>query len=456
MADESYSYDVNWEILEGLVRFGSRLETVPTLAEGWVNPDELTYLFRLRPGLRFSDGQPLSASDVAASIRGAMERRWVNRDYLQAIETVRVVNPTTVEIRTRYPYPILLSKLPWGMVLPAAALDQDPVPVVGSGPYRLESWRPGEEFVLSKNRYFRGPGPYFERVRFLVVSDASARASGLLQGRYDIADALPPPQAAGLRGQDALRVFAGPGLRVLFLGLRVDRQPFSDARVREAVDLALDRGELIERAYDGRTEAAAQLVPPAVVGFHPGIGVTKPDPVRARALLAAAGHAKGLELRLDGPTNRYVNDGRILHEVARQLALVGIRATVNGLDKKEWFPLVLSGRSQIHLLGWQCQSAEAGQALDSIVHSRTQGLLGSANSTGVADGELDRLIEVAHRSGNAEQRALALQAAMARVAQLRPVLPLLVQAEGIAVSRRVEWTPPAHYALRVSEMRPAP
>lgn len=455
IADESYTYDVNWEIAEGLVRFGPRLDVQPALAEHWMNPDDRTYLFHLRPGIKFSDGQPLVADDVVASLRAAMARRWVTRAYLQAIESVQAVDKDTVEIRTRFPYHILLAKLPWGFVLPASALAQAPVPLIGTGPYRLESWRHGEEFVLARNPHFRGPAAGFARARFVVVPKFDDRITGLLAGRFDVADSLPPASTAGLRDRKDIRVFSGPGVRVLFLGLRVDRAPFSDPRVREALDIALDREELIARAYDGGTVPAAQLVPAAVVGYVPEIGVTRPDRARARRLLAAAGYGSGLHLRLDGPTNRYVNDRRILDEVARQLGELGIRVEVNALDKKDLFPKLFGGHSVFHLLGWQCQSAEAGQALDSLVHSPTGGMLGSANTTGIADAELDRLIEAAHRSQGSAERARALQAATARVARLRPVLPLLVQAEGIAISRRVAWEPPLNYALRVSEMRPA-
>jgi peptide/nickel transport system substrate-binding protein len=455
MADEAYTYDVNWAIFEGLVRFSRRIEPEPALAERWENPDDRTYVFTLRDGLRFSDGRPVTAEDVAASLNAARERGWATRNYLQAIESVRAAGPRSVVIRTRFPYLVLLFKLPWGLVLPADAVAATPVAAVGTGPYRLESWEPGRGFALARNPHFREAPAGFARARFVVVSDAGERLGKLLRGEAQVADQVPLDMVEALRGRDDVTVFAGAGIRVIFLGLRVDAPPFSDARVREAVDLAIDREELISRAYGGRTVPASQLVPQAIVGFNPAIPVTAPDRARARRLLDEAGHRQGFAVRLDGPNNRYVNDEAILREVARQLREVGIRVDVNALDKREYFPLAFAGRSKFHLLGWECQSGEAGQALDAVAHSRSGPLLGSANTTGLSDPVLDRLIEDSNRALDLKDRTAALQKAMARLAETRAIVPLLVQAEAVAVSRAVEWEPPLGYALRVADMRPA-
>jgi len=454
IADEAYTYDVNWHVLEGLVRFSPSLLPEPALAERWENPDERTYVFYLRPGLRFSDGRPVTAADVAASLEAARERQWVTRDYLNAVETVRATDRLRLVVRTRFPYFILLSKLPWGMVLPADSLASSSIPPIGTGPYRLESWSPGQEFVLARNIHYRGPPPAFDQARFVVVPDGRERVARLLSGKADVADHVPLEAVDELQKRPEIRVFSGPSLRVIFLCLRVDAPPFSDPRVRQAVDLAIDRDELIRRAYGGRTVPASQMVPRAVVGFDPRLPVTVPDRARARELLAAAGHGNGLAIRLDGTHNRYVYDREILEEVKRQLALVGVRVEVNAMDKRDFFPMAFSGRSKFHLLGWECQSGEAGQALDSIIRSRTSAL-GGSNTTGLADAELDELIDRTNSTLDPRERTALLQEAMRRVAELRVIVPLLVQAQAVAVSRRIRWEPPIGFALRVADMQPA-
>lgn len=450
--DESFTNRANAEILEGLVRFDADGRLAPGLADRWETPDEQTYVFRIRPGLRFSDGTPLTAADVAASLLANIRKGWPTAGYLRNVASVEADGPLRVVVRTRAPYSLLLYKLPWGYVLPAGSLTQNPVPSIGAGPYRLASWERGRGFALERNDHYWGPRPAIGRVRFEIVPDAEDRIARLLSGRVDVVDEVPLERVDALRAEKAIRVFAAPSLRVLFLTLRVTEPPFSDSRVREAVDLALDRDELVERAYDGRTVSASQLVPASVVGFNPSLRARKADRIRSRALLAEAGFPTGLDIRLDGTHNRYVNDLRILGEVARQLALVGIRVTVNALDKSAFFDLIDAGRSSFHLVGWACGSGEAAEAIEALVATKGPGL-GVANSGGYSDPVLDSLLAASNDTTDPTLRVVTLQKALARVADQRPVLPLLLQSEAIAVSRRVHWTPGRGLGIRVEDMR---
>jgi peptide/nickel transport system substrate-binding protein len=454
--NEAFTIYVNRNVFEGLVRFDERLRLQPALAERWENPDDRTYVFFLRPGVRFSDGTPVTADDVVASVLAARERGWITRDYLQGIESARALDSRTVEVKTRGPYLILLFKLPFGFVLPKHAIGRSPVPPLGTGPYRLEAWEKGREVRLVRNEQWRGAAPAFERVRFVVVPGPADRIAMLERGEAEVVDQVPLEQVERLARDERLRVVVRPTLRVLFLGLRTDTAPFTDPRVREAFDLAIDRRELIRRALAGLTIPATQLVSADVVGHDHTIALPAPDPARARALLAEAGFPAGLDVRLDGPMNRYVNDRQILDEVARQLGEIGVRVQVNALDKAAFFNFVNAGRSPFYLLGFACESGDAGDALDSLMHSPAAAGLGSLNAFGLADAELDRLIDLSNRSLDTSERTVRLQAALRRVARLRPLLPLVVQTEAVALSRRVQWDPPLNLAFEAAGMRRAP
>lgn len=453
--NEAFTFHVNRNLFEGLAGFDERFRLEPVLAESWVTPDARTYLFTLRPGLRFSDGTQVTAADVVASLQAAQRRGWVTRDYLQAIESVMALDEARVEIRTRSPYLILLHKMPFGFVLPARAVDQTPVPPIGTGRYRLASWQPGRELVLVRNPHHRGPPAHFARARFQVVKDAAERVRMVQEGAADVADHVPHADLARLAGDARVRIVAKPGVRVLFLCLRVDRPPFSDPRVREAVELAIDRDEVVRRAFDGTAAAASQLVPPAIVGFNPDLRAPAADIARARALLRAAGYPKGLTVTLDGPNNRYVNDERLLHEVARQLEAAGIRVRVEATDKLVFFDKVDTGRSLFHLMGWLCETGDAGDLLDSVLHSRKGGNLGGFNTVGLADDQLDRLIDSANESVDLAERLRRLQAAMVKVAATRAVIPLVVPTEVFALSPRVEWDSPVNLSFELRTFRAA-
>ena len=446
---ESHTFDVNSNMFEGLVRFDRNLKPEPALAEKWESPDETTWVFHLRKGLRFSDGSVVSASDVVASLDAAREKRWPTGVFLQAVTSVTASDPWTVVIRVRSAYPILLSKLQYGFVLPARAVSRTPVPPVGTGPYRLVRWIPGRELELAKNPFFRGPGVPYDVLRFVVVPDAQERIRRVQTGRADLADGVPPQALDALARDSRVRVRSAPGLRVIFLAFRIQRRPFSDPRVREAIDRALDRRELIRRALSGKAVPASELVTPMVAGYSTSVATPAPDPARARALLASAGFPGGFSVRLDGPNNRYAGDAAILQEVSRQLAAVGIRARPNPLPKGDFFRLVEEGKSDFYLLGWACETRDAGDALDALVHSRTPAGLGSANDEGLSDPTLDGLIDRANASPALSLRNAALSLAVARVSELRAVIPLEIQTEALVLSPRLSWTPPLNFGLRL-------
>jgi peptide/nickel transport system substrate-binding protein len=225
--------------------------------------------------------------------------------------------------------------------------------------------------------------------------------------------------------------------------------------VREAVNVALDRVRLVERVLLGRAVPASQILPPGVVGHVPELAPAVPDRERARRLLAAAGYASGLTFTLDGPNNRYVRDEAILREVAEQLADVGIRAEARATDKAEFFRLIERGDSVAHLLGWASETGDGGDALDILFHPPADGSAGRLNSTGLSDAELNRMITAVHASPDLQQRAQRLRRAFARVAELRPIVPLVIQTEAVVHSRRLVWDAPVNRALRPLDFRPA-
>jgi peptide/nickel transport system substrate-binding protein len=289
-----------------------------------------------------------------------------------------------------------------------------------------------------------------------VIPDAAARVEAVLTGAADAAEHLPLTEVDRLARHPDVRAIVREGMRVIFLALRPQGAPFQDPRVREAVDLAIDRAELVRIALHGHGTPASQLVPPALPGYNPELAVGKPDPARARALLAQAGHAAGLEVELVGPNNRYLNDGVVLAEVARQLAEVGVHARVNALDKGVFFPLVSSGRTRFHLMGWSSEAADAGDALDALAHSKDETGMGAENDVDLSDPQLDALILSANSATQGGERLADLRRAMARLMALRVYLPLYVQPESVLVSRRLYWDPSPSLAFVPAEMRRLP
>ena len=452
--NEAFTIDLFSNVFEGLFRLDSALAVKPSLASGWETPDERTWLFRLREGVRFSDGTPLTPEDVAASLRAAVERPFPTGAFLSAIASAEAVGPNEVRVTTREPSVVLPAFLTAGYVLPRAALERDPVPPVGSGPYVFVRRVPGREIVLARNP-FHEPAAPFDEVRLRIVPGAQERVEALVAGTADIADNVPIDAVDRLSREKGLVVIAQAGIRVLYLAPRVDRPPFSDPRVREALDLAIDRDELNARVYGGRGIPASQPVPVAVAGHDPSLAVVRADRRRARELVLAASGGAGLDVVLDAPSDRYLNDVALAHEAARQMELAGFRVTVRTWPKAEFFPFLETGASGLYLLGWVCDTLDASDVLEGTFRTRSGSRPPNQNYQGLADAELDRLIDAAAATPDVGERLTRLRAAIARLYALRAAVSLVVMPETIAFSSRIAWTPPPTLVLRLHEVRPA-
>ena len=453
--NEGYTLTINGNIFEGLVELDRLKRVVPALARSWENPDRNTYVIDLRPGLEFSDGSPVTSADFVASFNAAVNQSWPTRVYFRAFESVETEGDHRLIITTHSQYHTFLTQLHRGFVLPASAVEQHPVPTIGTGPYTLTHWEPGQYFALTSNPRYRGPMPAFEKVRFEIYPDDDQRIEAVLSGHAQVADHIPLNRIAELQKTPGVHVIVRQSSRVLFLGLRLDHEPFADPRVREAIDLGLDRKLLLDNAMAGFGTPASQVVASAVHGFNPTLPVTQPNQEKARKLLAEAGYPDGFTIELAGTHNRYVNDSQVLEEIARQLEGIGLSVTIKFMDKTDFFSYLDSGDANFFMLGWDSETGEAGNILGNLVHSDGGGFSGPSNIVALDDPELDALIDRAESSPTIEERMLRLQEAMAKLAADRPFVPLYVQPGAVLVSSSVHWEPQDDLGLRLREITSA-
>jgi peptide/nickel transport system substrate-binding protein len=449
---EAFTLHLNANIFEGLVKFGKNMNPEGAIADSWENLDDYTWSFHLRKGIKFSNGQPVRVEDVVSSLQATLKRRFVTAGFLLPIRSVEAVGTDRIEITTDYPDPLLLSNLAIGFILPKSALEKNPVEAIGTGPYIVERWIPGSELILVQNRNYWGPPPAFRKLRFLVEPDANKRIKELLDGKVQIVDNIPLEQLSRLQANRTLHVISRPGTRVLFLTFRMNRPPFSQIKLRQAIELAIDREELIRKTLHGRAEVASQLVPAQVAGYNPEIKIPQVDREQAKKLLAEAGYPNGISIRLDGTKDRYVNDVQIMTEVARQLALIGIKVTVNAMPKKEFFPFLAAGKSDFALVGFSCETLNASLALDTIMRSPNPDKM-NQNYQGLSDPELDRLIDLAWREPALKTRTEYYAQALKRISDISAIVPIEVQPETIAMSNKIIWEPSLTFGLRLYDAK---
>ncbi|WP_158639026.1 ABC transporter substrate-binding protein [Elioraea rosea] len=470
-------------IYDTLLSRDPSLQVRPSLAESWRAVDETTWEFKLREGVRFHDGSPLTAEDVRFTIERVT--RVANNPnsyatYIQGIREVQVVDPLTVRFVTNGPLPLLPSNISNIFILSSAKGVRSTSEfnsgdaAIGTGPYRYSSWQPGQPLVLERNdSYFGGPAPW-QRVTFRPITNDGARVAALLSGDVDFINGVPLQDVARLQREGGrTSVFGGPSAYVYMLfpevgkdplpGVRdvqgnpLPKNPWLDPRVREAMSLAINREAIVERLMEGRASVANQAVPAGFFGHSSRIPPARFDAERARALLRDAGYPNGFQTNLACPNDRFVNDSKICEAAAQQLQRIGIRVDLSTQPRTTFFPQRARREWPLHAAGWGSLTGESSYFLTSQVHTPNRDLgLGAINYSGISSPEIDELIQRGRRALDDAERRRILEEAMEKMIAQNLIVPILTF-EAIWAGRadRVTFTPRADEETLAIEVRPA-
>ena len=448
LQDESVTISVLANIYEGLVGFDADMHVVPLVAEGYDNPSLLTWRFFLRPGVTFHNGQRLTAGDVVYSLERARTKpSSVFRGMLSAVTTVKALDSMTVEVATSRPQPIMINILAQVAIIPRGS---DPLrQPVGTGPYRFTRLLPDQGIELAAHEQYWGGRPVFALVQFRSIPDGAQRARALLAGGIDLSSSINEQERGLISNDGRFKLEIEPSMSVSILGFTFSgkRTPLSDARVRQAISLAIDRRAIIASTYSGYALPANQLVHPTVFGYDPALPALAPDTARAVALLKAAGYGRGLELRLDVAHDLYDE----AEPLVRQLRNVGIRLAIDTVAWSQLYLKIVQGQSAFYRMGIACTFGDASEILNDLHALR--GSYGHRNISGYSNPELDRLIEAADREFNPAQRQRILQQAMRLAMRDLPIIPLYLREDCFGVSRALDWQPRADGMILVKDIR---
>ncbi|QFG27080.1 ABC transporter substrate-binding protein [Actinomadura sp. WMMB 499] len=295
-----------------------------------ITPDDklTTWTVKLRTDAAFSDGSPVRAADVLFSLRRIHAKSAENfgRFTMFDVAASRIVDDHTLELKTTAPYaevPRALESITF--VVPEGTTNFDEPPA-GSGPYTMAGGNL-QNAVLERKDEWWGGRPPTERIEVRAVIDPQARAQAVLSGQADVASSVSPATARQARGNDAVKVVRRPGVIMYPFVMRLDREPFDDPRVREAIKLAADRKELLDKVFLGFGKVGNDLLTPADPTSPTGIPQRTRDVAEAKDLLEQAGHGDGLELTL-ATTTSYPGMDTAATLFAQQLEPAGITVKV--------------------------------------------------------------------------------------------------------------------------------
>jgi peptide/nickel transport system substrate-binding protein len=446
-------------LYEALVTTDADMRLRPALAARWENPDRSTWVFHLRPGVRFHSGRTLQARDVVWSLqRMAVEPGLEMATYALYIEKAEAVDELTVRVRTTRPLSILLNKLRFVAIVPhgtdAASLRAG---VDGTGPYRVEEWEAGRRLHLRRFDGYWGDDAAFARVHILLARDPAQAARDFLEGGADIVQASSREAGRRLEADPRARVLRRPSLFVKYLAFDFREQrpdgtpnPFHRPEVRQAVQLAIDRSALISSL---RTDAvpAGQAVPPFIFGFNPRLPIPARDLGRARALLDRAGHAGGFETDLH-VRRLYADAGSSVRE---QLREVGLRVAVRPLPDMEFLDRARRGEFAFYLSRFGCPTGDASDILDSTLHTRdVERRMGLQNYGHYSSAEVDEAIARSAEVESVTDRRAALERVLELAHQDLVWVPLFADQDVYAVDRSLDWQPRNDSFVLPAEVEP--
>jgi ABC-type transport system substrate-binding protein len=448
-AESNPSEAVNRMIHENLVRFDAKLNLVPGLAEKWEQAkDGMSWTFNLRKGVKFHDGTPFNAEAAKYFFDRMIGPEKPSRAGLYAplVESTVVVDEYTVKVNMKAPFAFLLNNIAHsasGIVSPTGhkALGKDIArKPVGTGPFKFVEWVHGDHVTLARNDDYWGGKPKLDKIIIKTVKEESARVMMLMSGDAQLAVRLPSEDIPRLEKDAAIQLDATETLRVLYIGFNVAKKPFSDERVRQAFNLAVDRESIVKNIYQGRALVAGNIVAPLTTGYFP-LPAYPYDPEKAKKLLADAGFPNGLKAKFISPQGRYPKDFEMAQALQQQWKKAGIEVS---LDTMEWAAYLAATRKpvdqtdvEIFLLGWAPSSAEARWCLYPLYHSAEWVPKGN-NRLFYANKEFDDYVDRFTKATEKADRDKYLKLAQELLYKEVPQLPILVTKETIGYSKKLK------------------
>ncbi len=415
---------------------------MPRLATAWEPVDEDTWRFTLRPDVQFSDGTAFDAEDVIYSIERTNSDQIVcdnSAKYFGGLEvSMEAIDDLTVEITTSPAQPILPLLLSGVTVVPtgtdASAFITEPV---GTGPYIFSEWNIGQNIILTRNDNYWGETPEVESATYVFRSDAAVAAAMVETGEADIV-----PSMSVLDATNPATDFSYPNSETFFLRIDTDVAPLNDRRVREALNLAIDR-----EAFQGTILAegvipATQIVPPSTLGWNPDLQVWPYDPERARALLEEA-RADGVdvdtEINLIGRSNNFPNVTEVMEVMLAMIQDAGFNASLRMYDVSEWedfYSKPFAGDRGPQLVAAQHDNAKGDPVFTMFFKYHSEGLQGA-----VWDDRLDSLIDQATAATGDEREALWREAFRVVGEEIITDIPMFHMVGFARVSARINFQP---------------
>jgi peptide/nickel transport system substrate-binding protein len=442
---EGEAFIVTMNIFETLLVYGEQDTTVhPGLAEKWeISPDGLTYTFHLRQGVKFQDGTDFNADAVVFNFD-----RWMNgdsdkfpyytmfggykKDEGNVIKEVKAVNQNTVQFVLKRPQAPFLKNLAmsaFGIASPAAVKkygDKFREHPVGTGPFKFVEWKQNDRITLEKNSdYWKNGLPKLNKVIFRVIPENTARLNALANGEVDLIDGLNNSDEASVKSNNNLQLIKRPSMNVGFLGFTVNRKPFDNKLVRQALNMAIDKKSIIESFYGGQAIPAKNPIPPSIEGYNDEVKEYPFDLEKAKKLLAEAGYPNGFKMDLWAmPVARpYMPEAQKIAEVIQEnFSKIGVKANIRSVDWATYLQKAVKGEFDAFLLGGTGDNGDADNLLYTMLDKDS---IGANNYFHYSNDKLHDILIKAQTENDQAKRNELYKEAQIIIHEDAPMVPLV-------------------------------
>ncbi|MFK7995836.1 MAG: ABC transporter substrate-binding protein [Granulosicoccus sp.] len=447
--NESPTIAMNGMMYESLVTRDTEMNLLPELAESWSNDGDV-WTFNLRKGVNFHGGEDFTAEDVVFSFERARHESSDYKEQIKSVLEINVVDDHTIELKTDGPNPILPNQLTslymmdkgWSeannVVNPQDFAAKEETFAVrnnnGTGPFKLISRAPDELTVMEANADWWGKGQFpgnVDKIEYRPISNAATRVAALLSNEVDFVLDPPLQDLKRIEGADGLKTTTVPQVRTIFFGMDAGveelrtsdvkgKNPFSDVRVREAMNLAIDRKAIQRVVMEGLSFPAGMITSPGVLGNTPDQDAEIAfDPERAKALMAEAGYPDGFSVQLDCPNNRYNNDEKICQAAVAMLAKVGVDVKLEAIPKAQHFPKIQNRVSDFYMLGWGVPTLDSHYVFSYLLDSE-----GSWNAVGYNNAKVNEITKAIESETDLDKRTMMIDEAWTEVRNDMPYIPV--------------------------------
>lgn len=435
---ETPAVEVSDQIFDTLTVIDAKTNEVkPQIAESWKEINEKQYQFKIRKGIKFHDGSDLTVEDVKFSLDRAIHSASVSY-IVDFIDNVKILDQDTIEVNLKAPYAPILRNLsvPFAAIVPKKVVEKDEKAFInnpiGSGPYKFVEWKRGDSIKLEAfPDYFEGEAPT-KNLMMKVIPEAAQRVIALQNNEIDIAYDIPTNYIQTVKDDPNLSLEETDPSSCCYISFNMNKKPFDDVRVRKAINMAINRKEIVETIMNGSGQAADSIIAPTVFGYY------SPEPIeynpeKAKELLKEAG-VTNLK------TSLWVNDNQQRIEVCQaiqaMLKEVNIDCAVEPMEFGSFIQRSSDGEHDMGYFAWITSTRDGDYTFYSLNHSTQTGAPG--NRSFVKDPEVDELIMKGRTTTDEATRKEIYKQLQIKLRELDNNAPIIYTNISVGMNKKVE------------------